>query len=130
MTPRRITQNLAAILLFALIAAACGGSSTPQATTTDRDVVASEGATEDADPEQTDDDVISETAGESQEAPLFDPTAVDLPYDVSASAEPNDEDVQILTGNPHISASEFDIGWDVSPADYHQLYVGQISIKQ
>ena len=100
MTPRRITQNLAAILLFALIAAACGGSSTPQATTTDRDVVASEGATEDADPEQTDDDVISKTAGESQEAPLFDPTAVDLPYDVSASAEPNDEDVQILTGNP------------------------------
>jgi len=100
MTPRRITQNLAAILLFALIAVACGGSSTPQATTTDRDVVVSDGATEDADPEQSGYGGTAQPAEESQEAPLFDPTAVDLPYDVSPSAEPNDEDVQILTGNP------------------------------
>ena len=105
MTPRRMTRNLAALLLFALIAAACGSGSTPQATTTDRETVVNDGATENTGPvavdsEQADDDGTEQTTDEPERVPLFDPTSVDLPYSVTPSADPNDEDVQILAGDP------------------------------
>lgn len=103
---RRVSRNLATLVLFALMATACGSSGTPQPTTTERaDVVDDDLTTDDAgnsdEPTTVDTDADeSADADQTDEVPLFDPTSVDLPYSVSPSAEPNDEDVQILDGNP------------------------------